>query len=105
MHETSLPVFGALFALITGTAAGTLSVVSWTLLRESPFGRAALALSAALVVFIVYHAFVILTTDTPLVAKLLKSLVFTVVTVLVWILVWEQLHVTNVLQTDEPTDG
>jgi hypothetical protein len=76
-----------LFALITGTAAGILSLLTWEIFRQSPFGRAIFLLSGVLSAFTIYHVvLVILETDTIL-AQVLKSVVFTGVAVFVWVMV------------------
>lgn len=79
-----------IFALVTGTVAGFLSLLTWDILRESPFGRAVLVLAIAMVVFILYHAVLLLFPGTPMTAKLLKSAMFTGVMVFIWMMAWNQ---------------
>lgn len=76
-----------LFALVTGTAAGMLSLLTWEILRRSPFGRAVFVLSLAMVGFTLYHVVVIVFPDTPGIAHLFKSVTFTGVTVFIGMMV------------------
>lgn len=79
-----------IFALISGTIAGFLSLLTWEILRESPFGRAVLALALAMVTFILYHVILLLFPSTPMTAKLLKSAMFTGVMIFIWMMAWDQ---------------
>lgn len=81
---------GVIFALVTGTAAGLLSLLTWEILRHSPFGRAVFVLSLAMVAFILYHAVVLAIPDTPGVARLFKSVTFTGMTVFIGMMVLVQ---------------
>lgn len=50
LYRLSIP-----FAIVTGCIAGLLAIVSWRLLRDSPFGTALQLLSVAMGVVTVYH--------------------------------------------------
>lgn len=78
------------FALVSGTAAGVLALLTWEALRRSPFGRAVFLLSAVMVVFILYHGFLVVADTPPVWAKLFKSLMFTGVAAFIWMLIWSQ---------------
>lgn len=78
------------FSLITGTAAGLLSLLTWEILRRSPLGQAVFVLSIVLVAFILYHVIVLLSPTPPMIAKLFKSAMFTGATVFIWTMVWIQ---------------
>jgi hypothetical protein len=78
------------FSLVTGTAAGLLSLLTWEILRRSPLGRAVFVLSALLVLFILYHVAVLLTPGPSVIGKLFKSATFTGATVFIFTMVWVQ---------------
>lgn len=78
------------FSLVSGTAAGLMSLLAWETLRRSPFGRAVFILSLVMVTFIGYHLVVlILDTSLPLI-QTFKSTLFTGAAVFVWMMVWSQ---------------
>lgn len=65
-------------ALVTGTAAGLLGLLTWEIFRTSPFGRALFTLTAVMAVFTLYHAvLLVFGTGSLLVADLIKSAIFT----------------------------
>jgi hypothetical protein len=65
-------------ALIAGTAAGLLGLLTWEIFRTSPFGRALFTLTAVMAVFTLYHAVLLVVgTESLLVANLIKSAIFT----------------------------
>lgn len=78
------------FSLVTGTGAGLLSLLTWETLRKSPFGRAVFVLSLVMVVFILYHAFLLVFPTPPPIVHAFKSITFTGVTVFIWMLIWSQ---------------
>ena len=78
------------FSLVTGSAAGLLSLLTWETLRRSPFGRAVFVLSGVMVLFILYHVVLLATPSTPDYAVVVKSVLFTGIAVFIWMLVWSQ---------------
>lgn len=90
MPEEALFRLTVLFSLVTGTVAGVLSILTWEVLRRSPFGRAVFVLSIALTIFVLYHVILILSPGTPMVSKLFKSAMFTGITAFIWMMVWSQ---------------
>ncbi|PSP73682.1 hypothetical protein BRC86_08710 [Halobacteriales archaeon QS_3_64_16] len=76
-----------LFALITGTAAGILSLLTWEIFRQSPFGRAIFLLSGVLSAFTIYHVVLVIWEMNTVLDQVLKSVVFTGVAVFVWVMV------------------
>lgn len=85
-------VFATLFlviAIIAGTAAGILSLLMLEILRRTPFGRAVLALTVVMILFVGYHVVLIL--NGPIaVTDFVKSVLYTAVAVFVWLMVWTQ---------------
>ena len=47
------------FAIVTGTAAGVLALLSWEVFRQSAFGQVIFALSGLMSLFILYHVAVL----------------------------------------------
>jgi len=78
------------YSIITGTAAGLLSLQSWEILRRSPFGRAVFFLSLVMVVFILYHVVLLLFPTPPISSLLLESALFTGMAAFVGLLIWSQ---------------
>ena len=77
MPEPTLYEVSLVFALVTGTCAGVLALLTWRILRESLFGTAVLVLSAVLVLFGMYHAIALLGVQRPLVIRVVKAVMFT----------------------------
>ena len=78
------------FSLAAGSAAGLLSLLTWESLRRSPFGRAVFVLSLVMVLFIVYHVILLVSSTTPAYVGVFKSALFTGVALFIWMLVWSQ---------------
>lgn len=99
--------YGALFTLtvvfsiITGTAAGLLSLQTWAILRRSPFGRAVFFLSLVMVIFILYHVVLLLVPSFTIAAKLLKSAMFTGVALFIGLMIWSQHRLRSSARTPE----
>lgn len=78
------------YSMITGSAAGLLSLLTWETLRRSPFGRAVFVLTVVMFLFIIYHVLVLVLPARPGYAVLFKSAMFTGVAVFIWMLIWSQ---------------
>lgn len=72
-----------LFSLVTGTAALTLSLLTWRILRESAVGQTVVALTLVMVSFSFYHGIAFLFPQSELFASVLKSVTFTAVALFV----------------------
>lgn len=68
-----------LSSLVAGTAAMTLSILTWQILRKSAVGRTVVALTGVMLLFSVYHGIALLFPQAELVASVLKSITFTAV--------------------------
>lgn len=64
-------------ALVTGTAAGVLSVLSWRIFRRSPFGRAVAVLTVFMSLYIFYHGVILAIHPEPWFAKLIEHAAYT----------------------------
>lgn len=78
------------FSLVSGTAAGLLSLLAWETLRQSPFGRAVFVLSLIMGCFILYHVFALLYEGQVVVLQSFKSVLFTGTAAFIWTMVWSQ---------------
>lgn len=65
------------FALITGTAAGVLSLLSWEVFRHSAMGRVVFLFTVLMTVFILYHALLMVRGEPSAVLQALESLFYT----------------------------
>lgn len=90
MPSAALFTLSVLFSLVMGTGAGILSLLFLEVLRRSPFGRAVLVLTLAMVAFVVYHATVLISPGSQVVAEAVRSATYTGVAVFVWVMVWSQ---------------
>lgn len=83
------------FALVTGTAAGLLSLLSWEIFRHSPFGRVIFYLSSFMSVFILYHVVLLVLQTEPSGAKLLWSAGHTVLVVVILVMARAHFRLSN----------
>jgi Ca2+/Na+ antiporter len=89
MASSVFGTFSLVFAIIAGTAAGVLSLLMLEILRRTPFGRAVLALTVVMILFVGYHVVLILN-EPFAVADVVQSVLYTAVAVFVWLMVWSQ---------------
>jgi len=78
------------FAIVTGTGAGLLSLLSWEIFRQSPLGRSILVLSSTMSVFIIYHVLLLGLQTNPLALQVIESVAYTGVVVFIWAMVLSQ---------------
>lgn len=64
-------------SLMTGTAALTLCLLTWNILRRSIVGETVVVLTVVLGLFDVYHGLVLLVPESRLVTSVLKSVTLT----------------------------
>ncbi|QLG62113.1 hypothetical protein [Halorarum salinum] len=83
MTDTLLHALSVPFALVAGTGAGVLAVLSWRLLRGSPLGTVMGVASAAMAVITAHHAVLLVMGPDTLVTELFGSGTYTAVAVLV----------------------
>lgn len=87
MPDTALHVLSILFAIITGTGAGILVLLSRDILRESPFGDAIVSLLTVIWLLTIYHAVLLVTGSETVLLEILRLiavalLLFSVVSVI-----------------------
>lgn len=87
MPHNPIEVLTVVYALITGTSAGLLALLSLEVLRHSPIGRAMLLFAIAILLFIIYHILVLFVTVPDIVMTGLPSLMYTLLAAGIWTLV------------------
>lgn len=96
MEGPSLFDLSVTFALVAGTAAGLLALLTWELFRSSPFGRALFTLTVVLAGFTLYHAvLLVLGTDELLATRLIQSAIFTGMAVFIGMVIRSQHRFRN----------
>lgn len=90
---------GIVFALITGTAAGLLSLLTWEILKQSPFGRGVLVLSIAMFLFVGYHTLALVFPAAEVLLELVKSGLFTGVAVFILLLIVNEHRIKDTADT------
>jgi len=87
MVDTTFHTLSALFALVSVTAAGLLSLLFWRVLRESPFGTVIALLSGTMSAMIVYHVILFLVEPNTLLLDTLRSALYTVIAIFLWLVI------------------
>lgn len=65
-------------ALVAGTAAGLLALLTWNIFRTSPFGRALFTLTAVMAVFTLYHGVLLVVgSESLVVVRVIQSAIYT----------------------------
>ncbi|AUX09220.1 hypothetical protein AArcSl_1591 [Halalkaliarchaeum desulfuricum] len=72
------------FALVAGTAAALLSLLTWRVFRQTPFGRAIFFLTFVMSIFIVYHALLLTLAAQTLLFNVIESIVYTGFAIVIW---------------------
>lgn len=87
MVDTTIHTLSVLFALVSGTAAGLLSLLFWRVLRESPFGTVIALLSGTMSAMIIYHIILFLVEPDTLLLDTLRSALYTVIAIFLWLVI------------------
>lgn len=95
MVDTAVHTLSALFAVITATGAGFLSILYWHTLRESPFGMVIALLTLTMSAMIVYHIVLFLLEPDALILDTLRSGLYTVVAIFLWLVVATHRRIKN----------
>lgn len=78
MSSATLFDLSVTVALVSGTAAGLLALLSWEIFRGTPFGRALAVLSIAMSVFTLYHGtLLVFGRESMLVTEVIQSATYT----------------------------
>lgn len=76
------------FALIAGTAAALLALLTWEVFRQSAFGKAIFFLTFFMSVFILYHTVLITIAAESILVEVIESIVYTGFAIVVWSIAW-----------------
>ena len=87
MTPAGVEGLGVVFSLVTGTAAGLLSLLTWEILKRSPFGRGVQVLSVAMWLFILYHALILVVPEAVVLVGIVKSGLFTGIAIFILLLI------------------
>lgn len=79
MTEPTTADLFVVLSLVSGTAALTLCLLTWNILRRSIVGRSVLVLTIVLGLFNLYHGLILLVPESRLVTRALKSVTLTAV--------------------------
>lgn len=87
MTDTVIHTLSVPFAIITGTGAGVLAVLSWKIFRESPFGIVIALLSLLMSTITVYHAILPVFGSESLFLQVLRSATHTIIAIFILLLI------------------
>lgn len=82
----------ALFALIVGSVAGTMAVLTWDIFRESTFGTAIFVLIAVFSIFTLHHVFLLSVEPQPAEFRSYQALLNTAVVIFVGLVIRHRNH-------------
>lgn len=74
------------FAVVAGTLAGVLSLLTWDVFRRSAFGRGVFFLTFVMSLFILYHAVLFVPITGSLYANVFESLIYTGFVIVIWVI-------------------
>jgi len=77
----------ALLALIVGSVAGTMAVLTWDIFRESTFGTAIIVLVVVFSIFTLHHVFLLSVEPRLAESRLYQALLNTVVVIFVGLVI------------------
>lgn len=89
MLDVTLYRLSISFAIVTGTGAGILAVLSWEVLRDSPFGTALKLLALVMMIVTVYHGGLFVSGSETLVLQSLLILGYILVLIALFVAVVE----------------
>lgn len=95
MVDTAVHTLSALFAVITATGAGFLSILYWHTLRESPFGMVIALLTLTMSAMIMYHIVLFLLEPDTLILDTLRSGLYTAIAIFLWLVVATHQRIKN----------
>lgn len=87
MVDSAVHTLSVLFAIIGGTGAGLLAILSWQEFRESPFGTVIALLSVTMSGMIAYHVVLFLFNPESLFLDALRSALYTIIAVFLWLVI------------------
>jgi hypothetical protein len=83
------------FAIIAGTGAGLLALLSWRIFRESPFGMVIGLLALVMSAATIYHT-VLLTVGTESTGlRVFRAAIYTILALTIWIVILRNKTIQN----------
>ena len=83
MTDTVLHALSVPFAIVAGTGAGVLALLSWEIFRESPFGTVIGLVSLVMSTITIYHVVLIAVGPESLLLEALRSVAYTIIAVFI----------------------
>lgn len=83
METVSVP-----FAIVTGTGAGLLALLSWELFRESPFGTAVAMVALVMSATTIYHTVLLVAGSESTALRVLRGSIYTLLAAAIWIVIY-----------------
>lgn len=86
MVESVSALVSVPLAIVAGTAAGVFALLSWRILRESPFGTGTALLAFAMTMVTAYHVLLLVASPESMLLETFQSATYTTVVALVFVL-------------------
>lgn len=83
MTDTLLHTLSVPFAIVAGTGAGVLALLSWEIFRESPFGTVIGLVSLVMSTITIYHVVLITIGPESLFLQALRSTAYTIIAIFI----------------------
>lgn len=83
MTDSLVHALGVPFAIVAGTGAGVLAVLSWEIFRESPFGTVIALVTVVMSLVTVYHVVALTVGPGSLLLRVLRSVAYTAIAVFI----------------------
>ena len=83
------------FAIITGTGAGLLTLLSWRTFRESPFGIVIGLLAIVMSAATIYHTILLTVGAESTVLRAFRAGIYTILTLTIWIVIFQNKTIQN----------
>lgn len=87
MVDSTVHTLSVIFAIISGTGAGILSLLFWRILSDSPFGTVIALLLFAMTAAIAYHVVLFIVEPDTLLLDTVRSALYTIVAIFLWLVI------------------
>lgn len=87
MTDTVLHTLSVPFAIIAGTGAGLLAVLSWKIFRESPFGIVVVLLSFLMSAITIYHVILPVFGPESMFLQVFRSATHTIIAIFILLMI------------------
>jgi hypothetical protein len=83
------------FAIVTGTGAGLLALLSWNIFRESPFGTVIGLLVIAMSASTIYHTILLTAGTESADLRVFRAIIYTLLALAIWIVILRNRTIQN----------